>query len=91
MSHFWSQVEYKIVHFTYEVSLSDLYAYLIRESLTRQNRLSIFRIFAIANKTISSMRKIRNCMNKKTFVGERKTNFRLCERKTFNLCEKDLR
>ena len=73
MTHFWSQVEYKIVRFTYEVSLFDLYAYLIRESLKRQNILSIFRIFAIPNKTISSMRKIRNCMKKKlTFVGEKK-------------------
>ena len=92
MTHFWSQVECKIVCFTYEGSLSDLYAYLIRESLTRQNRLSIFRIFAIPNKTISSMRKIRNCMKKKlTFVEEKKTNFKLCERKTFDLCEKVLR
>ena len=76
----------EIIHFTYEVSLSDLYAYLIKESLTRQNRLSIFRIFAIPNKTISIMRKIRNCMKKKlTFVGEKKTNFKLGERKTFNM------
>ena len=31
-------------------------------------------------------------MKKKlTFVGEKKTNFKLCERKTFNLFEKDLR
>ena len=91
MIHFWSQVECKIVRFTYEVYLFDLYAYLIRESLKRQNILSIFRIFAIPNKTISSMRKVGKCMKKKTFVGEKKTNFKLCERKTFKLCEKDLR
>ena len=70
MIHFWSQVECKIVRFTYEVSLFDLYAYLIRESLKRENILSIFRIFAIPNKTISGMRKVRKCI-KKTFVGKK--------------------
>ena len=72
MIHFWSQVECKIVRFTYEVSLFDLYAYLIRESLKRENILSIFRVFAIPNKAISGMRKVRKCMKKKTFVGEKK-------------------
>ena len=90
MIHFWSQVECKIVRFTYEVSLFDLYAYLIRESLKKENILSIFRVFAIPNKTISGMRKVRKCM-KKNICGRIETNFKLCERKTFKLCEKDLR
>ena len=72
MIHFWSQVECKIVRFTYEVFLFDLYAYLIRESLKRQNILSIFRIFAIPNKTISSMRKVGKCMKKKLLWEKKK-------------------
>ena len=77
MIHFWSQVECKIVRFTYEVSLFDLYAYLIRESLKRENILSIFRIFAIPNKTISGMRKVRKCMKKKLLWEKKKSKLQV--------------
>ena len=59
--------------------------------LKKRKHTHIFRIFAIPNKTISGMTKVRKCM-KKNFCGrKKKTNFKLCERKTFKLCEKDLR